>query len=392
MPAKLLRCRVVPALFLLCIFPIAAMAGSTPSYVVTNDDSPGFFPVSATFYGVGSTGLLTLDKFVTLTGSGIAGGYFNANRVVALNSSNNQCIFASAAANGEITGISVSTLEIGGSATGSSSDTGLSNGVGLAVNNQYLYAGYTDSSNIGTFQVQSGCSLTFISDVATTGLQGGFISGMKIHGNMMVVTYGDGSIESFNIANGPPVPNGDQQNSTAYNTSQGASYPNGVDITQDGHFAIFGDTATSNSIEVSDISSGKLAATVAYNVGAQINSSNIMLSPDETLLYIANTQGDALTAAFFNATTGALTPGCTSNNLKAYGTAWSYLAGIATETNTGTGGMIYAAEFGLKSSIAMIQVASANGKCTLTESTKSPVFDPDSQGLLSITSFPPRSF
>ena len=63
-------------------------------------------------------------------------------------------------------GIFVSTLTVGGSAKGSPTDGGTSNGIGLAMNNQYLYASFTDSNTIGTFSVQSGCSLTFLNDTA----------------------------------------------------------------------------------------------------------------------------------------------------------------------------------------------------------------------------------
>src|SRR6202023_1939370 len=101
----------------------------------------------------------------------------------------------------------------------------------------------------------------------------GVIDGMAIHGNMLVATYGDGSIESFDISSGTPVSNGDKQNSTAYLKSQGATYPNGVEITKDGRYAIFGDTSTSTIVEVSDISSGKLSKTSVYTQKAPINSS-----------------------------------------------------------------------------------------------------------------------
>jgi 6-phosphogluconolactonase (cycloisomerase 2 family) len=224
------------------------------------------------------------------------------------------------------------------------------------------------------------------------GLQGGFIDGMAIHGNLLVATYGDGSIESFNIASGPPVSNGDEQNSTAYLKSQGATYPNGVEITKDGHYALFGDTATSTVVEVSDISSGKLGKTVMFSLGLAVSSSNILLSPDETLLYISNTQGDKITAASFNKATGKLSTGCASSRLKGYSSSWSYLAALALESNAGTGGVIYVAEFGSLSSIAMVQVTSTGGKCSLKELSGSPVADPNSSGLLSIGSFPPRSF
>jgi len=213
---------------------------------------------------------------------------------------------------------------------------------------------------------------------------------MAVHGNLLVATYGDGSIESFDVSAGVPVSNGDEQNSTG--SRGGNAYPNGIDITQDGHYAIFGDTATSTIVEVSDISSGKLTPTVVYHLGNGISSSNILLSPDETLLYISNTQGYNITAAFFDKSTGQLSKGCVSSNLKGFVTDWTYLGALALENTTGTGGVVYAAEFGAPSSIAEIQVTSAGGKCTLKESSKSPVTDPDSPGLLSIGAFPPRPF
>jgi 6-phosphogluconolactonase (cycloisomerase 2 family) len=369
-----------------------AAGASGPQYVVTNDDVAPFFPSGVSFYTVGAGGLLTLKEQVSTGGSGIGGGYFAANRVTVLDNGSTQCVFASDASTGDIVGISVSTLELAGSASGSPTDTGTTNGIGLAMNTQYLYASFTDSSTIGTFQVQPGCSLSFVNDVTVSGLQGGIISAMAIHGNMLIATYNDGSIESFNISSGTPVSNGDEQNTVGYLKSQGASYPNGIDITKDGHFAIFGDTATSTSIEVSDISSGQLTKTTLYNLGSTINSSNLMLSPDETLLYISNTQGDRITAAFFDASTGKLSAGCTSGKLKSYGTSWSYVASLGFETTTGTGGVLYVAEFGAASSIGMIQVTSAGGVCTLTELPSSPVADPNSAGLLSIATFPPRGF
>jgi DNA-binding beta-propeller fold protein YncE len=186
-----------------------------------------------------------------------------------------------------------------------------------------------------------------------------------------------------------PVSNGDEQNSTG---KKGASWPSGVDITQDGHYAIFGDVATSTIVEVSDISSGKLTKTVLYNLGRDLSAATVRLSPDETLLYIANTQGGEITAAFFDKTTGVISKGCVSKVLKGFGTAWAYLGSLLTEENSGTGGIIYVAEYGAPSSIGMVEVTSSAGQCTLTESANSPVSDPNSPGLLSIGIYPPRPF
>jgi hypothetical protein len=278
----------------LCLLCTVATAADPPHYLITNDDaSANFFPNSLTFYTIEANGQLTLKQQVMIGITGAEGGYFPANRVVALNAGGNQCVFASDAATGEIDGVDVNTLTLLGHANGSSGDTGFSNGVGLALNAQYLYASFTDSSTIGTFQIEPSCGLSFVGDVKVGGLQGGIIDGMAVHGNMLVATYGDGSIESFSLASVTPVSNGDRQNSTG--SGSGSSYPTAVDITQDGRFALFGDTSTLTMIEVSDISSGKLTKTVVYQSTTSINSSNIMLSPDETLLYISNTQGDRIT-------------------------------------------------------------------------------------------------
>lgn len=374
---------------LLCVlYPLSGFAADGP-YLIANDDAP--FPTNGvTFYAIGTGGTLTLQKHLATGQPGIAGGYFGLNRIIAFNSVDSQCIYMSEAFSGDVVGISVSTEQSAGKAAGSSTDTGISNGVGLAMNSQYLYASFSDSGNIGTFAVTASCTLSFVSDVAVSGLQGGVVSGMAVHGNTLIATFNDGSIESFDISSGPPVANGDEQNSTG--SKGGESYPNGVDITQDGHFAIFGDTATSMLIEVSDISSGKLAPTVVYRFKGGINSSTVMLSPDETVLYVGNTQGDSISALNFNSTTGVLSSGCTSGKLKHYVSGWSYLGGLALQQTTGNGGGVYVAEFGLNSAIGIVNLSTSGGSCTLTEATGSPAPEPNTPGLLSIGIFPPRTF
>jgi 6-phosphogluconolactonase (cycloisomerase 2 family) len=367
-------------------------AAANGGYVITNDDSPQgnlqFITNTVTFYSIGANGLLTLQQSVQTGGYGIGGGYFGANRLAVLNGGGQECVFASDAATADIAGIIVNTFSLGGNAMGSANDTGASNGIGLVTNGQYLYASFTDSSNIGTFQIQPNCNLTFIGDITVTGLQGGFVDAMALQGNMLVVTYGDGSIESFNISGVTPVSNGDKQNSTQALSSLGATYPSTVLLTQDGHYAIFGDTATAAYVEVSDVSSGKLTATVPYRSGATISSSNILFSPDESILYISDTQGDRVSAAFFDKTTGKVMAGCDSNLLKGYSSNFSYLGGLAVASGTGTGGGLYVGEYGAPA-IAMIEVTVKNGKCTMKEAPGSPITDPNGVGLISIGNFMP---
>src|ERR1700734_1375255 len=390
-PVKSWLSRTLSALLGVCVMCGSAVAAGKPHYVITNDDVFGEGRNSTvTFYTVGANGLLTMKADLTPGFGGIGGGYFAANRVVVPNSGTSEWLYASLASTGEIVGISVKTLEVTDHVIGSKNDTGASNGVGLAINGQYLYGSFTDHSTIGTFRVLSGCKLKFVSDITVAGLQGGTVDGMVIHGDIMVVTYGDGSIQSFNISAGVPVSNDDEQNSTG--SRAGNTYPSAIDITEDGHYAIFGDTSPFTIVEVSDISSGKLTPTVVYHLGSALNASNILLSPDETLLYISNNQSGKITAAFFDKSTGTLSKGCVSRYLKGFVTDWAYTASLALEETTGTGGMIYVAEYGNPSSIGEVKGNSSAGKCTLTESPKSPIADPNSPGLLSIGAFPLRPF
>ncbi len=368
------------------------MAHAQTRYLVTNDDVVFPFSTGVSFFSIANSGALTLQQEVLTGGHGIGGGYFGANRVVSYQDNSQKCVYASEANDGDIVGISVDTLTVGGSATGSSTDAGTSNGIGLNIQSGYLYASFTDSNTIGTFKIESGCTLMFINDTAVLGLKGGGINAMASHGHMLVASYTDGSIQSFDISNGTPISNGDEQISTATVKSGDATYPNQIEITRDGHFAIFGDTSTAVVLEVSDISSGVLNKTVMYKSTDSISSSTIKLSPDESVLYVVNTQGDSVTAYNFDRKTGFLKRGCKSDPIRGQSSAWSYLAGVALIDQTGSGGGVYVAEFSGASTIAMVRFMRTGGTCIMKEALDSPFSDANSMGLLSISTFPPPSF
>ena len=383
------------------ILPVASVAAhkqkapDPPIYVITNDDAQS--PTFASFYlagGTQSAPTLIYQQSVTTQGMGIGGGFFGTPRLAMLPDPSAQCLYVADAGSGDIAAINLQSQQLAGNFSASQNDNGTSNGIGLAMNQSYLYAGYSLSNTIATFAVGAGCTLSFLGDIAETPLNGGWIAGMALNRNMLVVTYIDGSIQSFNTANGVPMSNNDEQNATGF---ADAFFPDGVDITQDGHFAIFGDAAVPTTVEVSDLSSGKLAATVQYLVGQPTNaigpglsSATVRLSPDQSLIYIGNSQNGYVTAAFFDKNTGKVTPGCASPVLTNFYNPWSYVGSLATRDTTGTGNVLYVAEFG--SSIAIVKVTSTGTACTLTEAAGSPVADDLSPGLLSIQVFPPRPF
>src|SRR3984957_5488075 len=157
-----------PVLAILLVSGLAQ--GASPQYVMTNDDVSFPFLSSVSFFTPAPNGSLTLLQRVSTVGYGISGGFFGANRLAVLNTSEQHCVYSSEAGTGDIVGISIDSLTIGGRASGSSTDAGTSNGIGLVLNSQYLYASFTDSNPIGTFKIMSGCDLAFVGDVAVGGL------------------------------------------------------------------------------------------------------------------------------------------------------------------------------------------------------------------------------
>ena len=353
-------------------------------YVVTNDDAAFPFPNGVSFFSEAASGLLTFQQQVTTGGYGIGGGYFGESRLAVANDGQENCVFASQANTGNIVGVFVTSQTVGGIAFGSTTDQGFQNGIGLLAAGGYLYASFTNSNTIGTFKIQTGCNLMFINDTAVTGLNGGVINAMAANGTILVASFTDGSIQSFDISNGTPTSNGDEQISTVTRRTNGATYPNQIAITQDGHYAIFGDTSTAVGVEVSDLSSGKLAPTIVFGSLLGISSSNILLSPDETVLYAVNTQGDAVNAFFFEKSSGKLKYGCKSGAIKGQSQSWSYLGSAALVSDSGNGAGVYVAEYGTTSGVALIRFSNSNGKCSLQEDPASPFVDAKSIGLLSI--------
>lgn len=376
---------IVSILILLC----AANAFAATRYIVTNDDVSG--ANTATFYlvsGSPTNPTITQKKTVQTGGKGLGGGYFAATGVAFLNDGQEECIFVADSGSSDIAGFLASTRQLTGNFKGSRGDSGGLNGVTLAANNKYLYASFTGTFTIAAFQVQSGCTLKFLKDVDAVGLGFGSAGPMAVHGNLLVVAFGDSTIESFDISTGVPVPNGDLQLSTGSKTG---NLPSGVEITQDGHYALFGDVSSTATVEVSDISSGKLTMTVPYSLGTG-DADTIRLSPGESLLYIANNKQGTVTAAFFDKTAGTLTPGCVSVPLRGFNNNWIYEGNIKTATNAGIGGALYVAEDGQSSGIGIVQVSANGSSCTLTESADSPVPDSNSQSLRALGTYPPRAF
>lgn len=371
-------------------------------YVAVNEDVE--FPSTNrnSFYVAQGT-QLTFQSEIMSGGYGIQGGFFGTSRITTVPSSSAPCFYVSNAGSNSIATVSTQSQQFVSTFNASATDDGSVNGIGLAANASFLYASFTNSNTIATFSIVSGCGLTFLGDVSAVGLQGGSVSGMAVNASILVVAYGDGSIQSFGVSGGMPVSNNDLQNSAGFSggglTSPSGNMPSGVDISRDGRFAIFGDISAAATLEVSSLASGKLAHTTAYKVGLGVDAGAIRLSPDQSLIYMANSESGTVAAAFFNASTGKITTGCTSPTLIGFnGRPW--LGSVVTRDATGTGNVLYVVEFGRDylepnhgpaSEVGVLNVTSNGTSCTLTEASNSPVtlYSP---GVLSIGVYPPRAF
>jgi len=116
----------------------------------------------------------------------------------------------------------------------------------------------------------------------------------------------------------------------------------------------------------------------------------VWLSPDETLLYVSDNLSGQVTAAHFNKTAGTLRFACISKPLRGHGTKWTFSSAIATEATTGNGAAVWVAED--SDSIGILKVTWQAGKCTLTESNKSPAHDSNTPNLCWLNAFPTRTF
>jgi hypothetical protein len=371
----------------------ADLHAATKHYVLTNDDVAG--PNTATVFlvkGTPTNPKLTPVKVIQTGGQGLGGGTYGTVRQAFARVGSTECFFVADANSNDIAAIDYKSLKVVGNYQGSTTDDGARNGIGLATRGKHMYASFITSGTIGAFAIQADCALAFLGDVAAVGLTGGQIDGIAAHGTILVVTYTDGSIESFNTAGGVPVSNNDKQYTSGFNKYHDINAAD-VNITKDGHFAVFSDASVATQVEVSNISSGKLKPTVDYDsLGSGKNSNNMWLSPDESLIYVSNNQSGQITALFFDKKTGKVSYGCISPALKGFNSTWFTNTGVTTEDTAGTGAVLWLAEEGSASSIGIVNVTSTGKKCTLKEAARSPAKDPNSQNLESLTGYPPRSF
>lgn len=298
---------------------------------------------------------------------------------------------------------------------------GFGAGIGLLVGGKSLYAAYAGTNTIVVWQIlpsTAGCKLVPKTHIVATGLFGGFVHDMAFanlassgNNNRVVVTYGDGSLQSFKVTGFVLAPDCAAPTNSLGHMNQG-SLPWGVDVTKNGLFAVFASVSSLTELETvpvpitcatvtSDFGGPAIASGV--NLGPGVDAQNVWISPNENFVYVSDVLSGQITSVTFNAVLGTVTGlagpcgGGFANPtppLHSYITTWIYPAGIGTVMTTGTGGGLYVAENGYPSSVAGLAI-SATG--CLLEAPLSPWADPvsiytGSGGLTTLSAMPPRPF
>jgi hypothetical protein len=364
------------------IWSASLQASGNHPEVVTNNDLKGSNTV--TFFKFTGTSLQNKGSAPT-GGKGIGGGFAGLNRIVLGASGTTVCGFVGDAGSDDIAVFKVVNKVI--TKVGNFKDahgSGKAHGIGLAVTQNFLFAAYSSTKNIGVWEILSGCKLK----LSGTYNSAGAVAGMRAAPNFktLVVAYGSGAnkVDSFSIA-----ANGKLTEHGPYPASGGAA---GVDISADSAYAIFGDTTKSTTqVEIYPINSdGSLGKDNNFggdgSLGSGVGSSDVWLSADEKFLFVSNNTSKQITSLAFAESTLSLSY-ISITSLNNPGNETISTAGINTIL---TGYLVVAEDGSPDSSVGLLQI---NSNGSTTEISGSP-FKTSSggPGLQSVMVGPPRPF
>jgi hypothetical protein len=225
--------------FALALMLYPAAFGAT-TYVITNDDNA---PNSASIYSLDTaTGQLTLLKVLPTGGEG-NGATFNGFMVAVERTA--KCFFVMDAQTDDIAAFSQATgySKVGNYSNQLLVSTTYGGSIALTPNGKWLYGTYNDSKNVGAWQINSDCSMTFIAAyVPGAGADGFATPGVTPNGLGLVVALPDhGAAELFKInANGSLSDINSVSWAANPTCSQQYCSPLGVDFTKDSKVAVFG--------------------------------------------------------------------------------------------------------------------------------------------------------
>ena len=277
------------------VFALYSAKLHAQQYLFTNDNvynGNGNTLNSTTALSVSKTGAIKVLHTYSTGSVSAGGGYFAETPIAYAETKTSNCLFVS---NGGDSTIAAFTIDLSNgklkAVKGSPFSYGESGtqqyGIGLATGGgTLLFAGNTNYNSISVLKISPQCALKGVKTYSVPGSP----DGMKVtpDGKFLISAY-LGQIDSFKIN----YSTGHVKELGPFN-AQGAAA--GVEISCDSSTVYFGDAGSNTQVEVFSLSSkGALAELNNFTNSNGVNSNNVLLSPDETRLYVSNTMSNQIT-------------------------------------------------------------------------------------------------
>lgn len=207
----------------------SSFAGAQKIFGISNDDNFNTGANTGTIFQVHTApSALTVFQTVHTGGTGLGGGFFAAPRVSI--ESNAHCLFVTDAASSDIAAFALSGssfVAAPGSPFSNGALSGAAEGIGLAASadGKYLYAAYSASENLASWNIASNCSLTLNSGPITEFDLVAPIAVSADGGTLVVSEIDNEVIDTFTLTAGSI-----SATPTSSVSAAGCGFPGGLDI------------------------------------------------------------------------------------------------------------------------------------------------------------------
>jgi len=370
-------------LALVCVVLIVCSTGfAATTYVVTNDDNCDAASNTSSIYTLNTTtGALKLAKTLQTGGLGNCGGFFSGAQSSI--TQDTKCLYIADGLTSDIAAFKVPALTKVGNYTNAAVNGNYPGGsMALTPNGKFLYVSYGGTFNIGAWQRNADCSLTFINAYVAK-------AGADTYSNLVVDPSGKGlivsvtdlqALELFLIdqTTGALTDLGFTDLTQVSGCAANGCFPTGIDITK-GELAIVA-TGYNNAV-ITQLSPSKPYFTkVTY-----VDLSSVTLVNDETVWLSSAAYKTGVGPVYFGFSGDGVDPyGVMTASLSSSGITIGPSTQITTSPSTligmteSTGNWMVVSEW-----YNQLQTFKINGDGTLTPSPQGPVVDANALGALS---------
>lgn len=260
---------------MLAALSISSFAGT--SYVIVNNNFQSGNSVSAYKLDT-ANGMLSFYGKIATTGQSLGGGIVAVGQAI---TRDGHCLFAIDTQSNDIAAFASPSYKLVGKFSNSALNFSSYAGGTIAVspNGKFLYGAYTGTFNIGAWQVNPNCSLTFIAAyVPSVGSDAYSALGVSPNGSVLVVSAPDlQAAESFKIdSNGGLTDLGFVAFANVTSCASEGCFPAALDFTKDSKIVVFGNATGQPSVLTASLgTSGVLTNPQLWDLP---NSPNLVFS------------------------------------------------------------------------------------------------------------------